>query len=49
MKTDYAKTQKFYFQDNLCDKAIQGCAPAKQGSEPKEEDLSSRKDRMYPG
>ena len=43
------KNPEVLFPRNLCDKAIQGCAPAKPGSEPKVEDLRSTKNRFYAG
>lgn len=46
MKADYERIQKFYFQDNLGDKAIQGYVPAKEGSKPEKEDLKSKKNRF---
>lgn len=30
MKADYERIQKFYFQDNLCDKATQGYVAQKK-------------------
>ena len=48
MKADYERIQKFYFQDNLCDKATQGYVAAKEGSKPEEEDLGSRKNGFLP-
>lgn len=48
MKADYERIQKFYFQDNLGDKAIQGYVPAKEGSKPEKEDLKFKKNRFLP-